>query len=86
MTPAQSAIAQMIIDAVNLEDVTVADIDPDASIFNDGLGLDSIDALEISLALNKAYGIKIKAGEQNVAEIFSSVAALSAFVEAHQAA
>ncbi|WP_178862931.1 phosphopantetheine-binding protein [Thiomicrorhabdus cannonii] len=86
MTPAQAAIAQMIIDAVNLEDVTVEDIDPQAAIFNDGLGLDSIDALEISLALNKQYGIKIKSGDQNVSEIFSSVAALTDFVEAHKPA
>jgi acyl carrier protein len=85
MTPQQSEIAQMIIVAVNLEDVTLAEINPNAAIFNDGLGLDSIDALEISLELNKRYGIKIKSGDKNVGEVFSSVAKLSEFIEANRA-
>lgn len=85
MTPEQIEIAQMIIDAVNLEDVSIEEIDPEAAIFNDGLGLDSIDALEISLAINKRYGIKIKSGDKDVAHVFSSVAALSEYVQTHKA-
>lgn len=84
MTPQEAEIAQMIIDAVNLEDVTVDDIDPKESIFNDGLGLDSIDALEISLEIQKRYGIKIKSGDKNVSQVFASVASLSEFVEANK--
>ncbi|AZR80904.1 acyl carrier protein [Thiomicrospira sp. XS5] len=86
MTPEQTEIAEMIIEAVNLEDVTVDEIDPNEPIFNDGLGLDSIDALEISLELNKRYGIKIKSGDQNVGDVFASIAALSEFVQANKQA
>lgn len=86
MTPEQIEIAEMIIEAVNLEDVRLDEIDPQAPIFNDGLGLDSIDALEISLELNKRYGIKIKSGDQNVGDVFASIAALSDFVQAHKTA
>lgn len=84
MTPQEAEIAQMIIDAVNLEDVTLDDIDPNEPIFNDGLGLDSIDALEISLEIQKRYGIKIKSGDKNVSQVFASVASLSEFVEANK--
>ena len=84
MTPEQQEVAQMIIEAVNLEDVALDDIDPQAAIFNDGLGLDSIDALEISLELNKLYGIKIKSGDKHVSDVFASVAALTDYVQAHR--
>jgi acyl carrier protein len=84
MTPEQQEIAQMIIDAVNLEDISLDEIDPNAPIFNEGLGLDSIDALEISLELNKRYGIKIKSGDKRVADVFASVAALSEYVQTHR--
>jgi len=86
MTPEQKEIAEMIIEAVNLEDISADEIDANEPIFNDGLGLDSIDALEISLELNKRYGIKIKSGDQNVGDIFASIAALSDFVQAHKQA
>lgn len=86
MTPEQTEIAEMIIEAVNLEDVTLDEIDPNEPIFNDGLGLDSIDALEISLELNKRYGIKIKSGDQNVGDVFASIASLSEFVQANKQA
>lgn len=78
----QLEIANLIIEAINLEDVDANDIDPQAPIFNSGLGLDSIDALEISLALSKTYGIKIKSSDKNVNDIFSSIATLTDFVKA----
>ncbi len=80
----QLEVANLIIEAVNLEDIDANDIDPQAPIFNNGLGLDSIDALEISLALSKTYGIKIKSSDKNIDEIFSSVAALTDFVQANK--
>lgn len=86
MTPRQREIAEMIIEAVNLEDTQVEDIDPQAPIFNEGLGLDSIDALEISLELNKRYGLKVKSSDENVSEIFSSVASMAEYVDTHQTA
>jgi acyl carrier protein len=84
MTPEQQETAQIIIDAVNLEDITAEEIDPNAPIFNDGLGLDSIDALEISLVLRQRYGIKIKSGDTNIENIFSSVAKLTNYIQANK--
>ncbi len=72
---------QMIIDALNLEDITCDDIDTDAPLFGDGLGLDSIDALELGLALKNTFGVVISADSENVKEHFYSVATLVKFVE-----
>ncbi len=83
MTPIQQEIAQLIIDAVNLE-ITVNEIDPAAPIFKEGLGLDSIDALEISVELSKRYGVQIKTGDANIEQIFASIAALAEYVATHQ--
>lgn len=80
----QLEIATLIIEAVNLEDVDAKDIKPHTAIFNDGLGLDSIDALEISLELSKKYGVKIKSGDENINDVFSSIESLTAFVQANK--
>ena len=81
MNDFQKEMAELIIDAVNLEDVSVEDIDPQAPLFGDGLGLDSIDALELALAIAQNYGVQIKSDDQNNQQIFSSLATLSDFVE-----
>lgn len=73
----QLEIARFIIDVLNLEDVNAGDIDPDAPLFRDGLGLDSIDALELSLALKQRYGIEIRSKSEENARIFGSLAALT---------
>ena len=80
----QLEIATLIIEAVNLEDIDAKDLEPKTAIFNDGLGLDSIDALEISLELSKKYGVKIKSSDENINDVFSSIEALSAFVQANK--
>ncbi|MCB1809695.1 MAG: acyl carrier protein, partial [Candidatus Competibacteraceae bacterium] len=54
----EKEVADLIIEALNLEDMDAADINPDAPLFGEGLGLDSIDALEIALALSTQYGLK----------------------------
>jgi acyl carrier protein len=74
-------IKQMIIDSLDLEDIDVTDIDSDAPLFIDGLGLDSIDALEIGLALQKRYDIKLKSDSDETRQHFSSVSALASLVE-----
>lgn len=84
LTAEQLEIATLIIEAVNLEDIDAKDLEPKAAIFNDGLGLDSIDALEISLELSKKYGVKIKSSDENINDVFSSIEALSAFVQANK--
>ena len=70
----------LLISELNLEDVTPDDIDANAPLFRDGLGLDSIDALELAVILDKKYGIKIKSSDERNKEIFSSLNALADFV------
>lgn len=73
-------LKEEIIEALNLEDITSDDIDASAPLFRDGLGLDSIDALEIVITLDKKYGIKLTNPQENK-EIFYSVDTLADFVE-----
>lgn len=79
-TALEDDIANLIVVTVNLEDVSAADIDRQAPLFGDGLGLDSIDALEIGAALSKRYGIKLKAQDENVHVHFESIKSLAEFV------
>ncbi len=73
-------LKEEIIEALNLEDITSDDIDASAPLFRDGLGLDSIDALEIVIILDKKYGIKLTNPQENK-KIFYSVDTLADFVE-----
>lgn len=68
-----------IIEVLNLEDVTAADINDDDSLFGDGLGLDSIDALELIVLLDKVYGIKLSDPKQGKS-IFESINTMAAFI------
>ncbi len=86
MSNLQLEIKQLIIDALGLEDMTTDDIDADATLFGDGLGLDSVDALELGLALQKRFGIKIDAEAKDTREHFANVNRLAAFVAERQAA
>jgi acyl carrier protein len=70
----------LLIDELNLEDVSPADIDEQAPLFREGLGLDSIDALELAVILDQKYGVKIKSDDERNADIFSSLSALADFV------
>ncbi len=72
-------LRQEIIQQLNLEDLNVEDIDPDAALFGEGLGLDSIDALEIIVLLEKNYGIKIEDPKEGK-KIFSSIRTLAQFI------
>jgi len=85
MSEFEREIAAMIIDTLNLEEVSVDDIDPAAPLFGDGLGLDSIDALELALAVSQNYGLQIKSDDQQNQQIFSSLRSLAGFVEAGKA-
>ena len=69
-----------IIEALNLEGMTPEDIDDNAPLFGDGLGLDSIDVLELIVVLEKNYGIKLSSPQEGK-KVFSSVAALARFVQ-----
>lgn len=77
----ENELKQLIIDALDLEDISADDIDNHEPLFNDGLGLDSIDALELGLAIRKKYDVRIDAEKDDVARIFSSVSALADYIE-----
>ena len=73
-------LKQLIIDTLDLEDISPTDIDEEAPLFVEGLGLDSIDALELGVALQKRYGVKLDAESRETREYFASVRNLSALV------
>ncbi|EIB99269.1 MULTISPECIES: phosphopantetheine-binding protein [Pantoea] len=73
-------IKQMIIDTLNLEDLSPEDIETEDALFGDGLGLDSIDALELGLAVKNRYGVTLSAESETLRAHFFSVATLAAFV------
>lgn len=77
----EQEVKQLIIDALQLEDMTVNDIETDAPLFVDGLGLDSIDALELGVALQKRYGIALSADSNDTRRHFASVRALADLIE-----
>lgn len=74
-------IKRLIVDSLHLEGVEPETIEDEAPLFGEGLGLDSVDALELVVALEKEFGIKIKSQEMD-REVFSSVSSLSQFIEA----
>ena len=78
-------LKQMIIDTLDLEDIEAADIDDEEALFVDGLGLDSIDALEIGLMLQVHYGISLKSDSEETRQHFTSIKALAELVESHRA-
>jgi acyl carrier protein len=86
MLEIEAELKALIVDVLMLEDVKPADIDSSAAIFGTGLGLDSIDALELALAIGKKYGVKIKSDDERNREIFGSVRNLAAFIAAERTA
>ena len=80
MSELKTALKQLIIDTLDLEDIEITDINDDEALFIDGLGLDSIDALELGLAIKKVYNVKIDANSAETKQHFSSINALSSFV------
>jgi acyl carrier protein len=80
-TDAERELAELLVESLNLEDVTPESIDPEAPLFNAGLGLDSIDALVLALAISKRYGFQLRSDSDENRRIFGSLRALSAHVE-----
>jgi acyl carrier protein len=81
MQPFEDEIKQMIIEVLQLEDITPADIDSDAPLFVEGLGLDSIDALELGVAIHKRYGITLSSDSEETRRHFASVRTLGALID-----
>jgi acyl carrier protein len=86
LSPAELALAELLVESLNLDGVAPAEIDPEAPLFGAGLGLDSIDALELSLAISKTYGFQLRSDNEDNRRIFGSLRALSTYVEQHKTA
>lgn len=80
MEKIEQEIKELIVSSLGLEDLKPEEIESDAPLFAEGLGLDSIDALELGLAISKKYEVKLDPNSQDVRQHFSSVAALARFV------
>lgn len=78
-------IKNLIIDTLNLDELTAEDINTDAALFGEGLGLDSIDALELGLAVKSQYGIVLSAENEEMRQHFFSVATLANFIHSQRA-
>lgn len=78
-------VVALIIEALNME-LTLADVDPDGPLYGDGMGLDSIDMLEISLVISKRYGFQMRSDNEDNEKIFSTPRALSAHIASQRTA
>lgn len=84
MNALELELKTLVIESLGLEDITPDDIASDAALFGDGLGLDSVDALELGLALQKRYSITIDPETRNMRDHFTSINSLAAFVTAQR--
>jgi acyl carrier protein len=78
-TPEEAELARLMVDTLNLE-MNVDEIDPLSPLFGDGLGLDSIDVLELALAISKTYGVQLRADDADNETIFQSLRNLNAHI------
>jgi len=85
-TAAERELADLLVESLNLEGVDAGGIDPEAPLFNTGLGLDSIDALELALAVSKRYGFQLRSDNDQNRLIFASLRALSGHIEQNKVA
>lgn len=84
LLPEELEVARLIVSALSLE-VAPEEIEPEAPLFNAGLGLDSIDALEMALAISKAYNVKLRSDDERNHRIFASLRSLTAHIEKNRA-
>lgn len=84
-SPTELDLATLIVNTLTLE-ADPEDIDPDAPLYGEGLGLDSIDILEVALAVSKTYGVKLRADDENNTKIFSSLRTLNSHIQQLKAA
>jgi acyl carrier protein len=84
MTAPEAELAQLIVTTLNL-DVKAAEIDPGAPLYGEGLGLDSIDILEVALAISKTYGLKLRSDDGDNRKIFASLHSLNQHIQQHRA-
>ena len=82
----ETKLKETVVSALDLEDLTPADIETDVPLFGEGLGLDSIDAMELGMAVKKAVGVSFSSNPADNKQIFRSVKTLADYVEAQQKA
>ena len=82
----EQELARLIVESLNLEGVAAEEIEPDAPLFGAGLGLDSLDMLELSMAVEQKYGVKLRSDDPDNAKIFASLRSLSGHIQQHGAA
>ncbi len=80
----EKELAQLIVTSLNLE-ISADEIEPEAPLYGEGLGLDSIDILELSLAISKTYGVQLKSDDADNSKIFSSLRSLNDHIQQHRA-
>jgi acyl carrier protein len=80
-TPNERRLAELIVESLNLEDIQPEDIEPEKALFGGEYGLDSIDALELALAITKSYGVQLKADDEKNRHVFANLRSLNAHVE-----
>ncbi len=83
LTTEELKLAQLIVSSLNLE-IEAAEIDPTAPLYGEGMGLDSIDILEVALAISKAYGVKLRSDDDLNRKIFTSLRSLSQHIQQHR--
>lgn len=83
-SPAEQQLAALIVETLNLEDIAPAEIEPEEPLFGDALGLDSIDALELAVAISQMHGVTLKAEDESSREAFASLRSLSNFIQQQQ--
>jgi acyl carrier protein len=83
LNPEELGLARLIVTTLKLE-MQPEEVSPTAPLYGDGLGLDSIDVLEVALAISKAYGVKLRSDDKNNTKIFTSLRSLSQHIQAHR--
>jgi len=83
LTTEELKLAQLIVSSLNLE-MQAAEIDPSAPLYGEGMGLDSIDILEVALAVSKAYGVKLRSDDEQNLKIFNSLRSLNEHIQRHR--
>lgn len=78
-------LAKLIVETLNLEDVEPGEIGPEELLFGDGLGLDSIDALELALAISQKYDVQLKAEDETTKSAFGTLRSLNTFIQENSA-
>ncbi|MDB5804362.1 MAG: hypothetical protein JWN73_1684 [Betaproteobacteria bacterium] len=83
LTEQELALAHLVVETLNLE-VKPEEIDPEAPLYGEGLGLDSIDILEMALAISKTYGVQLRSEDENNRKIFASLRRLNEHLQEHR--